>query len=472
MSATSRRHMSKRQRPFDFCRSRKTACRIEVPGCSIVESQLDMSHDLNPQVLGYSGGMDPYLLRSYRYNTSGTFEFKQLSIQSVNQGSIPLQFLLSRPGLFSQSRLETGLQEASLVVSSRELESIVAVDTDHRLIALYRKFVLPHVKLFKLIAEGLQYEAHNPSFALVQTLLLLVIRPSTNPLILESSLKWSFHGTLVASAQTLGLHHDPTTWAIASWQIALRCRILCTIFSVDKWLACSLGRPPLITQDSWLVTTLTDADNHTSSLSSLLYSLRAVNELSYRLLERLLQWHDETPSRSDDQIDAFESLLALSNIGYHYVQMTIFRAIVRPTLANISAVGVVKGLTSHHSDVERLVRKGVQSTIAGATAFVSSLRQDHVPMFWPQWSQVAFSCICFFNLLIATSSSDAEEAMSWFRNLHAARKELRLKSEMLPVLRLGLLTIDAFFWECVDKVLHLQPHVQQALETSMNGGLG
>jgi hypothetical protein len=138
--------------------------------------------------------------------------------------------------------------------------------------------------LFKLIAEALQYEAHNPSLALVQTLLLLVVRPSTNPLILESSLKWSLHGTLVATAHTLGLHHDPTSWAIASWQRALRRRLSFTIFAVDKWLACSLGRPPLITQDDWLVTTPANADSHTSSLSSDVW----LAHIHYAALGRLL----------------------------------------------------------------------------------------------------------------------------------------------------------------------------------------
>ena len=89
-------------------------------------------------------------------------------------------------------------------------------------------------------------------------------------------------------------------------------------------------------------------------------------------------------------------------------------------------------------------------------------------MFWPHWSQVAFSCICFLNLLMAITSPDIQEATTWFRDLHMTRKEMRLKSNMLPVLRLGLLRIDALFWKGIDKVLHLQPHVQDALAASMD----
>ena len=296
------------------------------------EVELDTEDDPNPQVLGYSGDMDPHLLQNYRYDSFGAFKFKQLSIQSVCQGSTPTQFLLSQPGLFSSSRQEMGLARSSPEKLRAELEGVVPLDTGRRLIALFRRFILPQYPifsddlfpnpessppyllaalymiaepfarfddklsielayeslnspvLFKLVAEALQYEAHNPGLAVVQTILLVVVRPSANPLILESSLKWSLHGTLIASAQNIGLHHDPSTWNIAPWQVALRRRLSCTIFVVDKWLACSFGRPPLITLDTWLVTALTTADGHMSSLSRELW----VQHIEYAALGALL----------------------------------------------------------------------------------------------------------------------------------------------------------------------------------------
>jgi hypothetical protein len=190
-------------------------------------------------------------------------------------------------------------------------------------------------------------------------------------------------------------------------------------------------------------------------------------------LDRLSKWHNALPAHSDNHTTAVKSLLTLSTLGYHYVQMMIFRAIIRPILgANASSIETANALLENLDDVERFARKGVRSATAGATTFVNSLQQEHFPMFWPQWSQVAFSCICFLDLLMATSSSDTEEAVSWFKDLYAARREMRLKSNMLPVLHLGLLRIDAIFWKGVDKVLHLQPHVQQALEASLDDGSG
>jgi hypothetical protein len=280
-----------------------------------VATQLDAKDNLHPQILGYSGDMDPCLLQNYRYDESGAFKFKQLSIHSVSHGSIPTQFLLSQPGLFSLSRQEMGLYENSPDASREELETIVSADTGLRLIALFRRFILPQYPifseslfpdaqtsppyllaaiymvaqpfarfddvlsielayeslntqaLFKLVNEALHYESHNPSLAVVQTLVLLVLRPSTNPLILESSFKWSIHGLLISTSQTLGLHYDPASWTIVPWQIALRRRLSSTIFAIDKWLACSIGRPPLITRDAWLVTSVADTDNYAIKLS-------------------------------------------------------------------------------------------------------------------------------------------------------------------------------------------------------------
>jgi hypothetical protein len=277
-------------------------------------TQLDSNSNLNPQVLGLSGDMDPYLLQHYRYDLTGAFKFKQLTIRSVCQGTFPTQLLLSQPELFALSRKEMGLSQISSDLTREELEVSVPADTGLRLIALFRKFILPqypifsesefpepqsspsHVlaaiymvaqpfarfddvlsvelayealnnqALFKLIEKVLHYEAHNPSLSIVQAMLLLVLRPSTNPLILESSYKWSLHGQLVSTAQTLGLQYDPSSWDVAPPQVALRRRISSTIYTTDKWLASSLGRPPLITRDNWLVTSLTNTDSDESAL--------------------------------------------------------------------------------------------------------------------------------------------------------------------------------------------------------------
>jgi hypothetical protein len=287
------------------------------PNClasTSADKEIDATDNENPQILGYSGDMDPYLLQHYHYDASGAFKFKQLTIQSVSSGSVPTQFLLSQPELFSFSRQEMGLSSYPHDVHRQELETLVSIDTGTRLISLFYRFVLPQYPilsnhslpapqtspphllaalymvaqpfarfddvlsielayeglnnqgLYKLINKALLYESHNPDVSVVQTLILLVLRPSTNPLILESSSKWSLHGQLVATSHSLGLQYDSGQWTIAPWQIALRRRLSSTVFALDKWLACSLGRPPLIVQDTWLVTSVTNTACYESGL--------------------------------------------------------------------------------------------------------------------------------------------------------------------------------------------------------------
>ncbi|KAJ8117656.1 hypothetical protein OPT61_g1205 [Boeremia exigua] len=511
---------------------------------------LDANNSLHPQALGHSGDMDPYLLQKYRYDLSGAFKFKQLSIHSVSNGTVPTQFLLSEPRLFAHSRVEMGLPHTSSDPSRNELESLVSVETGQRLIALFRRLVLPQCPifsdrlfpdpqssppyllaalyivaqpfaklddvlsielayenlntqgLFKIVNEALQWEAHNPSLSVVQTMLLLILRPSTDPLVLESSLKWSLHGTLVATCQTLGLHHNPSSWSITPWQISLRRRISSIVFSLDKWLASSLGRPPLITRDTWLVTSPTAADGYASSMSPevwsqylcyaklgpllgdvlfRLFSLTAISDLtsnlpktldvSKPLLDELTSWHHEYLQQPFDSAEKDTSLYTVCTLGYHYIQMTIFRAIMRPFVANIDSDAETTEMTGQSAedqrDVLNFARTGVRSTTTSATSFVKSLKEEHFHIFWPHWCQVALSSICFLELMMAASSQETQEATSWFRDLHAVRKEMRLKSNMLPVLRLGLLRIDAVFWKGIDNVILLQPHVKDALQASL-----
>ncbi|KAH7401173.1 fungal-specific transcription factor domain-containing protein [Phaeosphaeria sp. MPI-PUGE-AT-0046c] len=510
--------------------------------------QLDEPDGLHPQLLGYSADMDPYLLQHYHFDASGSFRFKQLTIQSASLGSAPTQFLLSQPEQFSFSRQEMGLSEHSHSLQREELETFVSADTGARLISLFCRFILPQYPifsdsalpsprgspphllaalymvaqpfarfddalsielayeglntqaLFKFITQALLYESHDPDMSTVQTLVLLVLRPSSNPLILESSVKWSLHGQLVSVSHTLGLHYDPSAWTIAPWKIALRRRLSTTIFTLDKWLACSLGRPPLIGRAAWLVTSVTNADGHESGLDLLtwsrhictvqlgsllgdvlenLYALRAVAnmandinatlDISRRLLEELSSWYEQYQLLSPAESAETTSLFTVFILGYHYVKMTIFRAIIRPAVSNHYSSSDTIGTTnqsSNQSEIRGFARLGVRSSTSAAADFVTNLKEEHVHMFWPHWSQIAFSSICFLDLLMAVSSLSTEEAVDWFGHLHMVRKQMRFKANMLPVLRLGLLRIDAIYWKGVEKVIHLPPHVRDALQMS------
>lgn len=144
---------------------------------------------------------------------------------------------------------------------------------------------------------------------------------------------------------------------------------------------------------------------------------------------------------------------------------------IRPLFAKFTpgsdTINITTQIPEDQQGIVDFARAGVRSSTTAAAKFVEDLREDHFHMFWPHWCQVAFSCIGFQQLMLAISAPDTQDAVERFRELQMIRREMRLKSNMLPVLRLGVLRIDAIFWKGVDKVLHLQPHVKDALEISL-----
>ncbi|KAL6922603.1 hypothetical protein FSHL1_006568 [Fusarium sambucinum] len=280
---------------------------------------LDGNQDLPPETLGATGDMDPYLLQHYQTDDHGTLKFKQLAIRSVNSDP-PVQFLIPHASLFMQSRQEAGHQPIRTSDARQQLEKTIPQNIGNNLIRLYHKFIAPHYPIFSeesppdpaksspsllaaiysislpfamyddqlcidmaydppnaknlagLINTSVASEIHSPTIATVQTLLLLVVRPSFNPLVSDSSYRWTNMGTLVSAAMNIGLHLDPTTWSIPLAQAYARRRLSFFVYALDKWLAASLGRTLYINRSNWLVDELSVEDRHGSSLDAAQWS--------------------------------------------------------------------------------------------------------------------------------------------------------------------------------------------------------
>lgn len=218
--------------------------------------------------------------------------------------------------------------------------------------------------------------------------------------------------------------------------------------------------------------------NHSSlrSVHDLATDAQTTLDISKELLEELSLWYQAFKNLPPEDTGEVDPFLTLNGLGYHYLQMTIFRAIMRPFLANTSSNFQTRDVLEELSDssdtahnVRGFARTGVRSVTTAASIFVKGLKEEQFHMFWPHWSQVAFSSICFLDLMMAASSADTDESLAWFRDLHAIRKEMRFKSTMLPVLRLGLLRIDAVFWKGLNQVLELQPYIEEAYRASLKG---
>ncbi|KAM5361497.1 hypothetical protein ACJZ2D_013064 [Fusarium nematophilum] len=501
---------------------------------------LDGLNGLNPETLGLTGDMDPYLLQRYKADDRGIFKFKQLAIHRVQRNDHPTHFLVSQPSLFSRSREEAGHKAIPESELRRELEAHIPQAMGKRLIALCQQFIAPHYPVFSteslpdpasspphllaaiysicfpfamyddqlcidlaydsppyeplahIINAAVAADLHSPTLGTVQALFLLVARSSSNPLVSDASYRWNLMGTLVSAAVNVGLHLDPHYWRISAAQTSQRRRISLCIYAMDRWLAAALGRPPHIDVANWLVTTPNVGDRHCSGLSesqweamlefltltsvlastlSKLYSLQAVHSLlqspgdvagiSSDLISTLGPKPNSNRGNSGPPPNNQRTMSeVVATLGRHYTLLLISRARIWSQLYRRDTRSTWPPLTSVDHEISS--RAAMEECIRGFSNFIRDLKGDDITGFWPPWCQAAFSSLCFTLLLLITSSPTVEEASSWLDMLQSTRRHLRSKASSLPVLRLGLLRVDSIFWRGVDKVLNLEPHVQDA----------
>ena len=107
------------------------------------------------------------------------------------------------------------------------------------------------------LLEGLAYRSFEwamcrPEISTVQAGLLL--------LQCSDGESWALTARLVAVAQDLGLHLDPSSWNIPVWERGLRKRVAWALFMRDKWGALAHGRPSHLVSANWGVGALIEDD--------------------------------------------------------------------------------------------------------------------------------------------------------------------------------------------------------------------
>lgn len=112
------------------------------------------------------------------------------------------------------------------------------------------------------------------------------------------------------------------------------------------------------------------------------------------------------------------------------------------------------------------LRQSMRDCTRGLSDVVKSLSSDTDNVFWPSWTQLIFSSICFTQMTLAISSHSYQEAYDWITDLQSTRKSLRSKVMSFSFLRLGLLRIDALFWRGLTNVFHLEGHIEAAFKAA------
>jgi hypothetical protein len=185
------------------------------------------------------------------------------------------------------------------------------------------------------------------------------------------------------------------------------------------------------------------------------------------LLEELSTWHTRFEQQNQllqNEDDAPVSCVHICRLGFEYIKINIFRAIMRPFLRRPNHSTLAPDATQ----AQRQARTGARSCTRNAFEFLYSLNQEHVHMFWPQWTRSVYSAVTYFMLLMFITSDTSEEALDWIQDLQRMRKELRIRASLHTFLRLGQLRVDSIFWKDLRKVVDLKPQVSKAFEESYN----
>ncbi|KAF5679599.1 transcriptional activator of allantoin GABA catabolic [Fusarium heterosporum] len=489
----------------------------------MISHQPDGHENLNPETLGLSGDMDPYLLQRYQADDHGTFKFKQLAIRSVNNDP-PVQFLISQQSLFAQSRREAGHPSISKSELRKDLEKVVPQSMGNRLIHLYMRFVAPHYPIFSsdlppdptssepgllaaiysisfpfamyddklcidmayespdpkdladLINTAVSSDLHSPTLATVQTLFLVAVRPPPNPLVSDASYRWAVMGMLASTAVNLGLHLNPSLWNIPPAQIYLRRRLSFFIFALDKWLAAALGRAPQINRDNWLVDQLSSQDEHSCGLDAEkwadIINFAALTPCLTSTLSRLYGRPDETNHIASELIEEIDrqkpDTTRSTNPESHESMPSISTQLGHHYIRLlILRAWVHSQVATEPTGSASQPRRELKTLLEEFPNFIKNLKSDETAQHWPPWCQSAFSSMCYAMLFMFVSAPTFDEAFSFIKLLEATRRQMRLKANTFLVLRLGLLRMDAIFWRGIDQVLHLEPHIKLALEATM-----
>jgi len=175
-------------------------------------------------------------------------------------------------------------------------------------------------------------------------------------------------------------------------------------------------------------------------------------EIAHPILDRL------SSLRQYIATDAVTQLL-----GCLYAELMVLRAMSRPWLAGKD--GSSSNLDGGSTAIYDQVRLRTRECTKQLSALVAGLGPEHTAIFWPPWSQMAFSSLFQSQMTMAISSRDSDEAKIWIGDLMSTRKSARLRIQSFPQLRLGLIRIDSLFWRGIENVLHLKSHVRDAFRS-------
>ncbi|CDM31751.1 Zn(2)-C6 fungal-type DNA-binding domain [Penicillium roqueforti FM164] len=398
---------------------------------------LDLIEGSIAQFYGMSSESDPWLLRHCRYDEYGMRSLHRTHIRNVGgvpvEGLVPVHFLETEKELMLPKGSDMDNRSQKDVMQDRnQLNDMVSPEHGKRLLSLFLRFVFPAVpiisrsqlgitsgvstavlekipvhllaaiyasaipfavhdsvlcvsaaygellseKLWHTVYELILQETHTPKLAVLQASLLYLQQIPAGSLkaLPDGPFIWSFLGSTVALAVSLGLHVEPRPWGIPPWEKRLRRRLWWAVYVEDKWRSLLTGRPSFIHPDEFDIFDLSagdfiqdeKADEHDHNCQPLFYyttglariienlhrtfytikasqrvsdDFRASIDAARPIRAQLQQWYLSLPdtlrlkrgSVSNSHI-ASDPIEGASDLHFSYLvlEMFLYRAILRP----------------------------------------------------------------------------------------------------------------------------------------------
>ncbi|KAG2417269.1 hypothetical protein HFD88_008488 [Aspergillus terreus] len=285
---------------------------------------LDQLEGFSAQLFGASAESDPWLLRHCAFDDSGVKCFYKVHFRNAGgvptADRIPVHFMIAADELAASAKQETSCRTAGEATRD-ELNRLVPPEYGQRLVSLFVKYVYPALplisrsqmglspscsipetwaldrtpvhllaavyasalpfaahddylcvlntyspppadRLWRMVYELVAEEIHTPHLAVLQAALLYLHKPmdESRASTADTPFVWSWVGSIVGLAESLGLHIECRMWGVPAWEKRLRRRLWWAIYAEDKWRSLLLGRPTYIHQGEWDVSELDGAD--------------------------------------------------------------------------------------------------------------------------------------------------------------------------------------------------------------------
>ncbi|KAL4789504.1 hypothetical protein BDV19DRAFT_396959 [Aspergillus venezuelensis] len=543
---------------------------------------LDLLPGVSSQLMGTSGESDPFLLRHCKFDDYGLLHFHQVRFR--NAGGVPLEEKIPVHYLVTDKALNDvaagSMKSARQRPTPRdELDSLISMAHGQRLLALFLTYVypslpvlsyfmasdniqtnpvhllaaiyasaLPFVKfdewlsiayayqppptaqLWCLALDMIMEELHSPHLSVLQAGILYLHKPlesSQQAAQADTAFLWSFVGTMVGLASSLGLQLECRPMGMPLWERRVRRRLWWAIYSEDKWRSLLMGRPPYIRKEEWDVSDLDESDFDTApaerfmrlvklariadDVQSSLYSLRAAQQLSSNfpeslqtsrvLLRQLQEWLAQvTAALAQEGSSAGPSLCTCVHFAYLLLEVFIFRALLRPMVPSkpaprlvdeTEAIPFFPELTvddyiAQIIDVENVVGEAIPAApveqgygdksipIALSAAencatsmlrVISGMEAREMGMFWYSWCRIGFATVSNFMLLLLVQSPSKEHALRAKKLLYAWQQALQGQSRGWDMMDLGLVRLNGPLGMGLGNAFYLPAHIQDGIES-------